>query len=566
MEKRKTPLGLKVLFVVTFIFLALFAGSFVYFGFTGQGGPDADIDGPLAALLHSFDVFKDIATFSFNGMPNVIYYVICGFAYGVAGLVLIFLIIGIAIGASKKRAVVVPAIIASLFMVFVGYLIVAIFDKFWAIVNQHAPFDGDNSLILPVALVYGTAAIYIILAIVAFLKAAADAVRYPGLNKNEAFESNVNEEKPQEANEPEKAQEEVAEFETIIEEPAPEFVPTSEVEEIKEEPAIEEEPPVEEEPVVEEEQKAEDKDDLKAMLKEIVRDIVRDEIARNNANQARGGFDPMNGGTVTGATFGGPLVVQYFNGGINSPAPAPQEVKAEPVPQPVQEKPVEEKPVEEKVEEACVCEKCEEELAEEEPVQEEVEVVEEPIEEQPVEEEPIPEVVPNEVVEEPVPERPVEEPAPEAEPKEKKPIIRIPFTERMINADDEMKKNYNELKNEILSYGVNSRVSNSGDTFRLHCKTYVKITIAGLSLKIYFALDPEQYKDSTLPVQNAGHKGIYAEIPLVFKVRSSLSMRRCKQLIQDVMEKDGLEQSEVKDIDWVEELKIVSQEEEAEEN
>ena len=106
-----------------------------------------------------------------------------------------------------------------------------------------------------------------------------------------------------------------------------------------------------------------------------------------------------------------------------------------------------------------------------------------------------------------------------------------------------------------------ARVSNSGDTFRLHRVTYVKITIAGLSLKLYFALNPDDYKDSTLPVQNAGHKGIYAEIPLVFKVKSGLSMRRCKQLIQDVMDKNGLEQGEIKNINWVEELKSEPQNE-----
>ena len=144
-------------------------------------------------------------------------------------------------------------------------------------------------------------------------------------------------------------------------------------------------------------------------------------------------------------------------------------------------------------------------------------------------------------------------PAPVKE--EKKPIIRIPFIERMLSADKEMQDNYNELKNEILSYGVNSRVSNGGDTFRLHRVTYIKLTIAGLSLKLYFALNPEDYKDSTIPVQDAGHKGIYAEIPLVFKVKSGLSMRRCKQLIQDVFEKNGFEQGEVKNINWVDELK-----------
>ena len=32
-------------------------------------------------------------------------------------------------------------------------------------------------------------------------------------------------------------------------------------------------------------------------------------------------------------------------------------------------------------------------------------------------------------------------------------------------------------------------------------------------------------------------------------------MRRCKELIQDVMEKNGLEQGEVGDLDWVEDLR-----------
>ena len=136
----------------------------------------------------------------------------------------------------------------------------------------------------------------------------------------------------------------------------------------------------------------------------------------------------------------------------------------------------------------------------------------------------------------------------------------------MLSADKEMQDNYNELKNEILSYGVNSRVSNSGDTFRLHRKTYVKITIAGLSLKLYFALNPDDYKDSTLPIQNAGHKGIYEEIPLVFKVKSGLSMRRCKQLIQDVFDKNGFEQGEIGNTNWVEELKNVQAEDDKDED
>lgn len=151
--------------------------------------------------------------------------------------------------------------------------------------------------------------------------------------------------------------------------------------------------------------------------------------------------------------------------------------------------------------------------------------------------------------EEPKP-APVEEPVEE----EKKKIIRIPFEVRIHAADPVMKQHFNELKSDILAYGVKSRISNSGDTFRLHTKTYVKITIAGKSLKLYFALDPKDYADSKMPLADAGHKGIYQEIPLVFKVKSELSLRRAKQLIADAMAKDGLVQGEVVEKDWVSEI------------
>lgn len=256
------------------------------------------------------------------------------------------------------------------------------------------------------------------------------------------------------------------------------------------------EPEPEPEPVVEEQK------DEKAELVELIRQIIREELgtARQPNNQS-----------VTGATFSSPLIVQYFNG-LNT-----QPVKEEP-------KPVEE-PKEEEVEE----------------VQEETEpVLEEPV----IEEEPAP-------VEEPLPEEPVVEEYVEEPVPEKKVIVRIPFQDRITTASEEMKKNYNEIKNYIMAYGVHYRVSNSGDTFRLHRKTFVKLTIAGKSLKLYFALNPADYMSSTFPIGNAGDKNIYAEIPLIFKVKSGLSVKRCKQLIDDVMSQNSLTQGEIGDTDWV---------------
>ena len=253
-------------------------------------------------------------------------------------------------------------------------------------------------------------------------------------------------------------------------------------------------PSFQDEPPVEEEPRMSEEE---MMAK--IRDMIREEI--------RAAQQPSQ----PAVNFSAPLIVQYFNG-IGA-APAQQE---------------------------------------EQPVYYKEEPKPEPQPEPEPEPEPVAEPEPEPVVEEPVPE-PVPEPAPEPE-AEKAKIIRIPFQERITSAAKEMKDNYNELKNDILAYGVKSRVSNSGDTFRLHRKTYVKLTIAGKSLKLYFALNPEDYKDSTIPVGDASEKNIYQEIPLIFKVKSGLSMRRAKQLIADVMAPDGLVQGEVGKVNWVKEI------------
>lgn len=312
------------------------------------------------------------------------------------------------------------------------------------------------------------------------------------------------------------------EEEPIQEDYASEFIPVIEPEPEPDPIEVEEEPeePVQERPQVEvnvgpqpqpQPQPAFDPNSLAAMLREVVRDIVRDEIARNAAKEEPKPEEPKGPQTITGATFGGPLVVQYFNGGINGVNPAQPVAQPEPVAQP-QPQPA-------------------------------------PAPEAKPEPAPAPEVKP-----EPAP-APVAQVEPEKPAEEKPAYERLSFAERLLQSDKELHDLYNELKNEILSYGVKSRVSAVGDTFRLHKKMYVRITVAGKSLKLYFALNPDDYRDSKVPVQDAGNKGMYADIPLVFKVRSGLSVRRCKELIQDCMDKDGLTQGEVGKVNWIKELK-----------
>lgn len=114
---------------------------------------------------------------------------------------------------------------------------------------------------------------------------------------------------------------------------------------------------------------------------------------------------------------------------------------------------------------------------------------------------------------------------------------RMTFQERLDASDQELKKIYREIKEYIESYGVKSRISKTGDSYRLHTVRYLKITVAGKKLKLYFNLNPNDYKDSTIPFQDVSDKKVYEDVPFAFKVRSPLSIKRAKSLIDDMMEK-----------------------------
>lgn len=229
------------------------------------------------------------------------------------------------------------------------------------------------------------------------------------------------------------------------------------------------------------------------------------------------------------ATFAG-LTEEEVRQAVREELAAFFENKEETVEEPVVEEPVVEETKEETVEETPV---------EETPVEEKVEetATEESVEE-----------TPEETVEESVEETPVAEETPEETPVVEEPATtdananaRLSFFDRILLVDDELLDIYNEIKNDILSYGVKSRVSSAGDTFRLHRVTYMKMIFAGKKVKLYMKLNPEDFADSTIPHDNAGDKKLYEEIPFVFKVKSGLSIRRAKALIAEMMEKEGIQ-------------------------
>ena len=498
-KERETSKGLRTLLVISFVLLALFIAFFMLYAAFAGDAHDADLKDFGAVMKYHVDGFKGLFTFKFHDASNVIYFSLSALLYGLIAIWLIFLVVGILVAVKKKRKIMVFGIVLVLLVV-VAYMFAATgLPKYWLIINGRDPFKKADTLRFLTGAMILSATLFALLAYITYFACVLESFKNPRVEQKEEKEkASDEEEQPTFEEEPAPEEEEVVMFEQIEAEPEPENNP----EEYVEAPAFEEEP-------AQEEPKQEEHFD-KNELADLIRNIVRDEMVRNAPAQ------PAQGP--------GPLVVQYF--GTMPMQQTIEQPKPEPKPQP---KPQKKEPVAEVAKE------------------EEIQVHDNIVPEEP--KAPEYKIVTPKKKEKPAP-APVEE-----APAEKNKIIRIPFQERMLNADDEMKRNYNELKNEILSYGVNSRVSNSGDAFRLHRKTYVKITIAGLSLKLYFALNPDDYKDSTIPVQNAGHKGIYEEIPLVFKVKSGLSMRRAKELIQTVMDQGGLEQGAIGDTDWVEKLK-----------
>lgn len=174
-----------------------------------------------------------------------------------------------------------------------------------------------------------------------------------------------------------------------------------------------------------------------------------------------------------------------------------------------------------------------------EPVKEEV-VVEEVVEE--VQPEPVVEKVVEEV--DALSEEPVEETAAPTEvvatPSEAVDFERLTFEERIATFDAESLAKYYELKEYMLSYGVKSRLSSSGDSFRANRNMYFKITNSGNSgFKVYYKLDLPSYSNTTFPLKDATGIKMYEEVPAFMYLKSDLSLKRCKELVDDVMLTNG---------------------------
>jgi len=223
---------------------------------------------------------------------------------------------------------------------------------------------------------------------------------------------------------------------------------------------------------------------------------------------------------------------------IEEVKPVEEEKPVEEVKEKDEEKPAEKEPVgltEEEVRK-IVCEEIE---AHKEELHKEPAKVEEPAEEK--EEEPVAEEAADEEAEDDEEEveevTTVDENGNTVVVKRKK---RVPFERKLRNSEFDLRHKYYDLRDYIKWYGVNNRISIPGDTFSYKRKKLFFITIVGKHIKLYASIDPEKYAESTIPASRASAKK-FVDVPCMLKIKSDLSYRRAKQIVDDVMAAEGME-------------------------
>lgn len=124
------------------------------------------------------------------------------------------------------------------------------------------------------------------------------------------------------------------------------------------------------------------------------------------------------------------------------------------------------------------------------------------------------------------------------------------FRAKLMQASDETKRYYTELKNEALSYyKTRSRVSWSFDSVSTGRTPLIKFGVRGKTLCVYYALNAEDYADSKYKVEQA-KAARYETVPCMYRIKNKRRLKFAKKLIADVCKKSQLTKGEVPTVDY----------------
>ena len=117
-------------------------------------------------------------------------------------------------------------------------------------------------------------------------------------------------------------------------------------------------------------------------------------------------------------------------------------------------------------------------------------------------------------------------------------------TAKLIQAPDESKKYYEELKNYVLSYkNTSSRISWNYDSINSGRNPVLKFVVRGKTLCVYLPLNADDYADSKYKVEKVESKK-YSDVPCLYRIKNDRRCEYAKDLIKVVMDNLGLEKGE----------------------
>ena len=125
------------------------------------------------------------------------------------------------------------------------------------------------------------------------------------------------------------------------------------------------------------------------------------------------------------------------------------------------------------------------------------------------------------------------------------------FTARLIQAEDDLRNYYNELKAELLSYeGVKGRISWKHEAFRKGKEIVALIKIRGKHISVYLPLNANDYIDSKYKVDDVSNVKANADTPCAYAIKNDRRCLYAKDLIAAVMSKLDGQKQEIKPVKY----------------
>ena len=126
------------------------------------------------------------------------------------------------------------------------------------------------------------------------------------------------------------------------------------------------------------------------------------------------------------------------------------------------------------------------------------------------------------------------------------------FLAKVIQSDEQTKRYYSALKNELLSYqGVKCSVDWRWECFSAGKKTLARLRLRGKNLWICLALNAEDYLGSRYDVENNADVKSLADTPCAYLIKDYKRLMYAKQLIGVLMGKNGIAKTSAEEIDYV---------------